>query len=905
MTDDVARLNVALADRYRVERELGAGGMATVYLAHDVRHERKVALKVLRPELAAVIGAERFLAEIKTTAHLQHAHILGLIDSGTVNGTVFYVMPFVEGESLRDRLDREKQLPIADAVRIATAVAGALDYAHRRGVIHRDIKPANILLHEGEALIADFGIALAVTRTGAKATGSRMTETGMSLGTPQYMSPEQAVGERNIDARTDIYSLGCVLYEMLTGEPPLTGPTTQAVIAKIMGVEPEPVTTLRRSVPANVAAATMTALNKIPADRFATAAEFGDALDNPRYAAPSVGLARPARRTASIDPREIAGIAALILLAIAAIAGWMRSSPTPSSPVARFDVALPSSASSTQFVLSPDGSRILWASNDAYWERRLDSLTIRRLRDAAVTQSSMRGVSPDGRDVLVGGRGGLAIASLTQGPARATAATGRGGSWGSDGYIYFTFGGPPGSPRGIARVGASGGSVDTVAITNNEGVPSDVIALPGGKALVVVLNRTTDVVIAAFDLASKTWHPLGISGTAVQFVAPGYLLYTTGQYLMAAPFDTKRLAVTQPSLPIAEAPGGSVERFAVGGNVLAYLPALDPLGAPGIMVRSRAGAQRLLPNLPDSIAFSGFTLSPDGERLAATGTPRAAPGASFFAPGVSNIYVFELVSGRVSRWRSDLRESNPSWMTGGQELAFVRTKTDSPATASLMRRPWDGSVSATPVFSRSFTAGRAPPIGATTWFPDGRRAVVQMARDGSTPSAGRGPSGDLMMLSLDAPDSLRPFIVTEFSEGTPAVSPDGRALAYSSNESGRTEVYVRPIAGGALRQVSINGGTQPKWARSGHELFFRNADTLFAARISTAGELTVDRVTAVLAGANLGSGYAVGPGDSLFIMRAAPTGERPATVSLVVVMNIATELRRMFGATDRRSSPGS
>lgn len=244
-------------------------------------------------------------------------------------------------------------------------------------------------------------------------------------------------------------------------------------------------------------------------------------------------------------------------------------------------------------------------------------------------------------------------------------------------------------------------------------------------------------------------------------------------------------------------------------------------------------------------------------------------------------------------------------MAGGRELAFVRTKTDSPAVASLMRRPWDGSVSATTVFSRSFTAGRAPPIGATTWLPDGRRAVVQIARDGSTPSPGRGASGDLMMLSLDAPDSLRPFIVTEFSEGTPAVSPDGRALAYSSNESGRTEVYVRPIAGGALRQVSINGGTQPKWARSGRELFFRNADTVFAARIATAGELTVDRVTPVLSGGNLASGYAVGPGDSLFIMRAAPTGERPATVSLVVVMNIATELRRMFGSPDRRSSPGS
>ncbi|MEO9116112.1 MAG: serine/threonine-protein kinase, partial [Gemmatimonadaceae bacterium] len=193
---DIARLASALSDRYTIERELGAGGMATVYLAHDIKHDRDVAIKVLRPELAAVIGADRFLSEIKTTAQLQHPHILPLFDSGAADGFLFYVMPFVEGESLRDRLDREKQLPVDDAVRIAREVADALDYAHKRGVIHRDIKPENVLLHDGRALVADFGIALAASKSG----GSRMTETGMSLGTPRYMSPEQAMGERDITA---------------------------------------------------------------------------------------------------------------------------------------------------------------------------------------------------------------------------------------------------------------------------------------------------------------------------------------------------------------------------------------------------------------------------------------------------------------------------------------------------------------------------------------------------------------------------------------------------------------------------------------------------------------------------------------------------------------------------------
>src|SRR4026209_36120 len=226
MSGALAQLSAALADRYRIEREVGAGGMATVYLAQDLKHDRKVAIKVLRPELAAVIGAERFLREIKTIANLQHPHILGLIDSGEVNGTAYYVMPFVEGESLRDRLAREKMLPVGDAMRIATEVASALDYAHRHGVIHRDIKPENILLHDGSALVADFGIALAASKAG----GTSITENGMSVGTPHYMSPEQAMGEREITARSDIYALGAVTYEMLIGEPPFSGPTPPAIV---------------------------------------------------------------------------------------------------------------------------------------------------------------------------------------------------------------------------------------------------------------------------------------------------------------------------------------------------------------------------------------------------------------------------------------------------------------------------------------------------------------------------------------------------------------------------------------------------------------------------------------------------------------------------------------------------
>ncbi|HEU5218905.1 MAG TPA: protein kinase [Gemmatimonadales bacterium] len=279
MSDISARLTVALADRYRIERELGQGGMATVYLALDLKHDRKVALKVLKPELAAVLGAERFVVEIKTTAALQHPHILPLFDSGTADGFLYYVMPYVEGETLRNKLDRETQLGIDEAVKITTEVADALDYAHRHGVIHRDIKPENILLHDGRPMVADFGIALAVSA----AAGGRMTETGLSLGTPHYMSPEQATADKEITARSDVYSLASVLYEMLTGTPPHTGASAQQIIMKIVTEEAAPVTRLRKSVPPNVAAAVGKALERLPADRFESARAFAEALGNPGF----------------------------------------------------------------------------------------------------------------------------------------------------------------------------------------------------------------------------------------------------------------------------------------------------------------------------------------------------------------------------------------------------------------------------------------------------------------------------------------------------------------------------------------------------------------------------------------------------------------------------------------------
>src|SRR5438445_2682382 len=298
----LTRLRLALVDRYTLERELGAGGMATVYLAQDLKHDREVALKVLRPDLAAVLGGERFLQEIRISAKLDHPHILTLIDSGAIDGFLYYVLPFVRGESLRDKLNREQQLDIAEALAITKQVASALDYAHRHGIVHRDIKPENILIQEGEAVVADFGIALAVREAG----GPRLTETGLSLGTPQYMSPEQATGGRELDARSDVYSLAAVVYEMLAGEPPHTGPTAQAVIAKLLTERPTRIGTVRDTVPEGIDTAVAKALAKVPADRFGGAAEFATALAVPG-AGPGAGW--PRRRM--VVAASLAGAVAL------------------------------------------------------------------------------------------------------------------------------------------------------------------------------------------------------------------------------------------------------------------------------------------------------------------------------------------------------------------------------------------------------------------------------------------------------------------------------------------------------------------------------------------------------------------------------------------------------------------
>ena len=437
--EPIDRLRAALQGRYTVERKLGEGGMATVYLGRDLRHERPVAIKVLKSDLAAVVGAERFLAEIKTTAGLQHPHILPLHDSGEANGLLFYVMPYIEGESLRDRLERERQLPIDTAVAIATRLAEALDYAHRRGVIHRDIKPGNILLQDGQPLLADFGIALAVTAGG----GDRLTHTGLSVGTPNYMSPEQATGERTVGPPSDVFALGCVLHEMLAGEPPFAAATPQAVLARVLSGRAADVRESRRGVPRNVEAVVARTLEPVPADRFPAASDMARALADPGFRHGTAGVDEDSvRRWKGVS--GAAGAAALTFAALWAMG--LGSNEIP-APVIKYVQDFPAGeelweAGSPAVALSPDGTLLVYPGpGERLWLRPRDQLQGEPI--PGTEGGSHPAFSPDGtRIAFVTSRSELKVASLSREPLRtvveANVRLGAGVAWGPDGYLYFT-----------------------------------------------------------------------------------------------------------------------------------------------------------------------------------------------------------------------------------------------------------------------------------------------------------------------------------------------------------------------------------------------------------------------------------------------------------------------------------
>ena len=828
MTQQTDRLNESLASRYTVERELGEGGMATVYLAHDIKHKRKVALKVLKPELGAVLGVERFLSEIQVTANLQHPNLLPLFDSGEADGLLFYVMPFVEGESLRRRIDREKQLPVDEAVRIAVALAGALEYAHRHGVIHRDMKPENVLLQEGQPVIADFGIALAVSNAG----GARVTQTGLSLGTPQYMSPEQATGDRVIDGRTDIYSVAAITYEMLTGEPPHTGTSAQAIIAKLMTEDVRPLTVLRRNVPAHVDAAVRHGLEKLAADRFATAGDFALALTGARPLATTGSAPGPAAARAGASARMRLLVASLAVIAAGATAAavWLATRPTPRPVAARFALGLPDSVSlyvggGTKLALSRDGTKIVFVGmkngKRALYLRRIDDPVAQMVRGSELgsgPQNVSPTFSPQGDWIAYEADRSLKKIPSAGGTAQTLADSGGGVSWGDNGVLLYTRGRTVWLGTSEGRDARLLVAPDTTHGTFGYVWPE---VLPGGKYALVTINRAPggalivdSLRLGVIALGNGTVTDLGVYGTNAHYVATGggHLVFgRAGNLVFVAPFSLRKRAITgRPSLlleNIWQGSGGATG-FAVSDNgTLAYHEGTQSTEK-DLFAVSRSGTVRRLPGEPTDFVYP--RLSPDGRTIASNVISRDGRwGAS----------LIDVSTGAQERIAAPDSGRNPEWTRDGGRIVFTRRIGD---TDEYVSRARDRS-SADTVLGRAKGTGSGP-LSLVLGAPHGLAAVTRTMRGGGY---------ELHVTPMDSMSVSRPFAAGSVSNHSPSISADGRLVAWVSNESGPSQVYVQALSGGARVAASVNGGTEPVWSRSGTTLFYRTAGSLMAAEIST------------------------------------------------------------------------
>ena len=823
------RLTSLLADRYRVVRELGAGGMATVYLAEDLRHDRRVALKVLRPELAAVIGAQRFLAEIKTTANLQHAHILSLFDSGEADGTVFYVMPFVDGESLRDRLNRERQLPVPDAVRIAREVADALAYAHGHGVIHRDIKPENILLQNGHALVADFGIALAASKTG----GSRLTETGMSLGTPHYMSPEQAMGERALDARTDIYALGCVLYEMLVGEPPFTGPTAQAIVARVMTEDPRSITAQRKTVPTHVSAAVEVALAKLPADRFASATEFAAALEGGAVLPATSGARAAAAPHRGRRPSPLVGAltAALVVSAALAAWGWVRRAPTP--PVSRTYVKFPEAESpalgKTTYALLPDASALVYVGRadgggTQLWIKKRSELHATPL--GGTTGATNAFISPDGKWVGFIAQQKLKKIPITGGEATTIADAScesiaciggaESGAWLTDGRIAFVTNGQ------LALVSEGGGVVDTVVTSRQTAGLGPIlpIALPRSRGLVfttctLYCNKSN---VMVFDLASRKVSLLVENAALPQYAPTGHLLYVDGRgQALAVAFDLATLTISGKPTPILQRVTGNLALAEDG--TLVYVEG-DHAPRSDVVIVSRDGRALQPVDTTWRGNFTTLAVSPDGRRLA----------ASLMSDGLEHIWVRQLTgdSPPARLTFGNTQNTTPTWTADGSAILFTRFEGTRKSTFMSKRADGTGS-------EQTLKSG-ADWVIESGVSSDGQWLIMREYRpNGSRDIFARRWTGDT---------TERTVIATPAEDVSPTLSPDGKWIAYGSDDGGTRDVWVSPFPDpqGAKWQISTGGGYEPLWSRDGKEIFYITpGNVMTAVEVNTAAGFSIGK----------------------------------------------------------------
>ncbi len=893
------RLASALADRYVVSRELGQGGMATVYLAEDLKHGRKVAIKVLHPELSAVLGSERFLGEIKVTANLQHPHILGLIDSGEADGLLYYVMPYVAGESLRARLAREKQLPVDEAVRLAREVASALDYAHRQGVVHRDIKPENTLLQDGAALVADFGIALAVQQAG----GNRMTQTGMSLGTPAYMSPEQAMGDREIGPRSDVYALGAMTYEMLAGEPPFTGPNSQAIVAKVLTEQPPPLRAKRPMVSPAAEAAILTALQKLPADRWRSAKEFSDALAGTgaqaSYAtpAPTVPMAVPVRRAGGLK-RVVPWLGWVAAGIAGALAVWALLRPRPEMFPSRLAIMAPglggSGVGSSQRHLAflPDGQGLVYAVTGGDGIMRLMRQSLDADAPSPIPGALRLGspiVSPDGRSLvatqavrnqmlrlpLEGGTPELLVRQSV------TLIESNDAVWAADGSVWLTKAGAVAQVVGDSVVRR--GSGNQYQLTQ---------ILRDGRTAVVVQNRLGNTGGPVLLMDVKTGAETQLLATPVvdARVTGDFLVFVPlNGNLQAAPIDLGARRLTGPPVTVGTnvaITGTSVAQLAVAANGnVAYIPE-EPASLEFV---ERTGAAR--PVTGERRNFHSPMFSPDGRRLL----------LDFTSVEGRNVWVLSLDDGTLSRASFDRDGHDGTWTPDGRFITYIVPVNGRDGVTLLLLRKPPGSAEPpdTLLASRlvSYTG---------VWLRDGSALVTTISDDlrrdsRRLDSAQADSRPDVAIVRNAGRGPIEPLVASPFSEQYVGVSPDGRWISFVSDQSGQDEVYVRDLEGhGDQVTVSLDGGNEPVWSRDGKELFYRESKAtdpyLVAAGISTAPALRVagrKRLFPIgdLVGTAPHANYDISPdGKTFVVVRRSPAAR------IVVIQNLPGLVKRLQSA---------